>query len=101
VRNAQPVGVANGSRSDPVALFSGVAPFGLWSGALDRLVRRAPSRTLLFANTTGMREPVAAPASLTLMTCSRVNPATLGALRAFRARRIAFGQGFRRQRALR
>jgi uncharacterized protein DUF3105 len=62
--------------------------------ALDRLVRRTPSRTLLFANTTGMRAPVAATAYLTLMTCPRVDQATLGALRAFRARRIGFGQGF-------
>jgi Protein of unknown function (DUF3105) len=62
--------------------------------ALDRLVRRTPSRTLLFANHTGMRAPVAATAYLTLMTCPRVDPATLAALRAFRARRIGFGQGF-------
>ena len=62
--------------------------------ALDRLVRRTPSRTLLFANTTGMRAGVAATAYLTMMTCPRVDPGTLGALRAFRARRIGFGQGF-------
>src|SRR3954468_21107405 len=62
--------------------------------ALDRLVRRTPSRTLLFANNTGMRAPVAATAYLTLMTCPRVDPATLRALRAFRARRVGFGQGF-------
>lgn len=62
--------------------------------ALDRLVRRTPSRTLLFANDTGMRAPVAATAYLTLMTCPRVDPATLRALRAFRARRVGFGQGF-------
>jgi hypothetical protein len=62
--------------------------------ALDRLVRRAPSRTLLFANDTGMRPPVAATAYLTLMTCRRVDDATLRALRAFRARRGGFGQGF-------
>jgi hypothetical protein len=63
-------------------------------GALDRLVRRAPSHTLLFANTTGMRTPVAATAYLTLMTCPRVDHASLGALRAFRARRSGFGQSF-------
>jgi hypothetical protein len=62
--------------------------------ALDRLVRRTPSRTLLFANTTGMRPPVAATAYLTLMTCRRVDAATLRALRAFRTRRVGFGQGF-------
>jgi hypothetical protein len=62
--------------------------------ALDRLVRRPPSRTLLFANNTGMRAPVAATAYLTLMTCPRVDADTLRALRAFRARRVAFGQGF-------
>jgi hypothetical protein len=62
--------------------------------ALDRLVRRKPSRTLVFANTAGMRAPVAATAYLTLMTCPRVDPATLRALRAFRARRVGFGQGF-------
>jgi Protein of unknown function (DUF3105) len=62
--------------------------------ALDRLVRRTPSRTLLFANNTGMPAPVAATAYLTLMTCPRVDADTLRALRAFRARRVAFGQGF-------
>src|SRR3954468_11721002 len=62
--------------------------------ALDRLVRRTPSRTLLFVNNTGMRAPVAATAYLTLMTCPRVDPDTLRALRAFRARRAAFGQRF-------
>jgi hypothetical protein len=62
--------------------------------ALDRLVHTTPSRTLLFANTTGMRAPVAAAAYLTLMTCPRVDHATLGALRAFRARRSGFGQAF-------
>src|SRR3954451_7616330 len=62
--------------------------------ALDRLVRRTPSRTLLFANNTGMRAPLAATAYLTLMTCPRVDADTLRALRAFRARRVAFGQGF-------
>jgi len=61
---------------------------------LDRLVRRTPTRTLLFANNTAMRAPVAATAYLTLMTCSRVDPAALAALRAFRARRIGFGQRF-------
>jgi hypothetical protein len=41
-----------------------------------------------------MRAPVAARGYLTLMTCPRVDPATLRALRAFRARRIGFGPGF-------
>jgi len=62
--------------------------------ALDRLVRRTPSHTLLFANNTGMRAPITATAYLTLMTCQRVDPVTLRALRAFRARRVGFGQGF-------
>jgi Protein of unknown function (DUF3105) len=61
---------------------------------LDRLVRRDPAGALLFANRTGMPEPVAATAYLTLMTCPRVDAATIGALRAFRARRGNFGQGF-------
>jgi hypothetical protein len=67
---------------------------GVQVRALDRLVRRTPSRTLLFANNTGMRAPVAATAYLTLMTCPRVDHATLGALSAFRARRSGFGQAF-------
>jgi hypothetical protein len=41
-----------------------------------------------------MRQPVAAAAYLTLMTCRRVDARTLRALRAFRARRGDFGQGF-------
>jgi hypothetical protein len=57
-------------------------------------VRRSPSRTLLFVNDTHMRAPVAATAYLTLMTCPRVDAATIRALRAFRARRSGFGQGF-------
>jgi hypothetical protein len=61
---------------------------------LDRLARRKPTGALLFENQTGMREPVAATAYLTLMTCSRVDARTLSALRAFRARRGDFGQGF-------
>jgi hypothetical protein len=62
--------------------------------ALDKLVRRAPSRTLVFANRTGMQAPVAATAYLTLMTCPAVNPRTRAALEAFRVRRANFGQGF-------
>jgi len=62
--------------------------------ALDWLVRRDPDQVLLFANRTGMPEPVAATAYLTLMTCPRVDRATLGALRAFRDRRRGFGQAF-------
>jgi hypothetical protein len=61
---------------------------------LDRFVRRRPRGALLFANRTGMRHPVAAAAYLTLMTCRRVDARTLRALRAFRARRGDFGQGF-------
>ena len=63
-------------------------------GALDRLVRRTPARTLLFASDTGMREPVAATAYLALMTCPRVDDRSLRALAVFRARRRDFGQGF-------
>jgi uncharacterized protein DUF3105 len=61
---------------------------------LDRLVRRTASRTLLFANRTGMRSRVTATAYLTLMTCSAVDGRTMRALRAFRDRRVAFGQAF-------
>jgi hypothetical protein len=61
---------------------------------LDRLVRREPEGAVLFANGTDMPEPVAATAYLTLMTCPRVDTATIGALRTFRARRANFGQGF-------
>jgi Protein of unknown function (DUF3105) len=62
--------------------------------ALDRLTRRAPDRVLLFENRSGMHSRVAATAYLSLMTCPRVNRATLGALAAFRDRRRAFGQDF-------
>lgn len=61
---------------------------------LDRLVRRNPAGALLIANRTGMPQPVAATAYLTLMTCPRVDARTVGALRAFRARRGNFGQDF-------
>lgn len=61
---------------------------------LDRLVRRTPSRTLLFANRTGMPYRVTATAYLTLMTCPGVNRRTLRALRTFRDRRVGFGQAF-------
>jgi hypothetical protein len=63
-------------------------------GELDRLVRNQPIGALLFANRTDMTAPVAATAYLTLMTCPRVDAATLGAVREFRARRANFGQGF-------
>ena len=62
--------------------------------ALERLVRRDPESVLLFANRTGMPEPVAATAYLTLMTCPRVDRHTLPALRAFADRRRGFGQAF-------
>ena len=62
--------------------------------ALDRLVRRRPSRTLLFANRTGMRYQVTATAYLTLMACPRVDGRTMAALQAFRDRRVGFGQAF-------
>ena len=50
---------------------------------LEQLVRDDPDQVLLFANTTGMPQPVAATAYLTLMTCPRVDARTLAALRAF------------------
>lgn len=62
--------------------------------ALERVVRRDPESVLLFANRTGMPEPVAATAYLTLMTCPRVDARTLPALRAFADRRRGFGQAF-------
>ena len=62
-------------------------------GELDRFVRTQPTGALLFANRTNMTAPVAATAYLTLMTCPRVDAATLGALREFRLRRANFGQG--------
>ena len=61
---------------------------------LDRFVQRDPDGVILFMNRTGMRQPIAATAYLTLMTCGRVDTRTLAALRAFRARRGDFGQGF-------
>jgi hypothetical protein len=61
---------------------------------LDRLVRAAPARALLFANSTHMAQLVAATAYLTLLTCPRVDARTIATLRAFRARRASFGQGF-------
>lgn len=63
-------------------------------GALDRFARHQPAGLLLIENRTGMPRPVAATAYLTLMTCSRVDARSLAALRAFRARRGDFGQGF-------
>ena len=63
-------------------------------GLLDRFVRRDPEGVMLFENQTGMPQPVAATAYLTLMTCPRVDGRTLAALRAFRSRRGNFGQGF-------
>jgi hypothetical protein len=62
--------------------------------ALDRLTRKDSQGVLLFENQTGMQPRVAATAYLSLMTCPRVDRATLGALATFRDRRRAFGQGF-------
>jgi hypothetical protein len=62
--------------------------------ALDRSVRRAPAKVLLFANASGMRARVAVTAYLTLMTCPRVDARALRALHAFRERRADFGQAF-------
>jgi hypothetical protein len=63
-------------------------------GRLDRLVRSDPAGALLFENQTDMPRAVAAAAYLTLMTCPRVDARTIAALRAFRARRSNFEQGF-------
>ena len=62
--------------------------------ALDDQIREDPDHALLFANTTGMPQPIAATAYLTLMTCPRVDAQARAALRAFRERRSAFQQGF-------
>ena len=62
--------------------------------ALDRLVSDDPDRVVGFANQTGMTSPVAATAYLSLLTCPRVTPGTLRALRAFRDRRRGFGNAF-------
>ena len=62
--------------------------------ALDTLARRDTDALLLFENQTRMRARVAATAYLSVMTCPRVDPPTLHALDAFRARRRAFGQRF-------
>jgi hypothetical protein len=62
--------------------------------ALDRLVGEDPDRVVGFANQTGMHAAVAATAYLSLLTCPRVSPRTLRALRVFRDRRRAFGTAF-------
>ena len=62
--------------------------------ALDRFVRDDPDRVVGFANQTGMTSPVAATAYLSLLTCPRVSPGTLHALRVFRDRRRGFGNAF-------
>jgi hypothetical protein len=62
--------------------------------ALDALVREEPERVVGFANQTGMATPVAATAYLSLLTCSDATARTLHALREFRDRRRAFGNGF-------
>jgi Protein of unknown function (DUF3105) len=61
---------------------------------LDALVREDPERVVGFANQTGMATPVAATAYLSVLTCSGVTARTLHALREFRDRRRAFGNGF-------
>jgi hypothetical protein len=62
--------------------------------ALDRVVRRDSASVILFQNQTGMRARVAATAYLTVMTCPRVDRASLRAFAAFRDRRRGFGQTF-------
>jgi Protein of unknown function (DUF3105) len=62
--------------------------------ALDQLVTNDPDRVVGFANQTGMTAPVAATAYLSLLTCPRVTPRTLHAIRVFRDRRRGFGNAF-------
>jgi hypothetical protein len=62
--------------------------------ALDRLVRDDPDRVVGFENQTGMTSPVAATAYLSLLTCPRVDAASLRALRIYRDRRRGFGNAF-------
>ncbi len=62
--------------------------------ALDQLVRDDPDRVVGFENQTGMTSPVAATAYLSLLSCPRVTPRTLHALRVFRDRRRGFGNAF-------
>jgi hypothetical protein len=61
---------------------------------LQRLVSADSGQVLLFANQTGMRPPVAATSYLSVMTCPRVDPDALRALRAYRNGRRGFGQAF-------
>ena len=62
--------------------------------ALDELVRDDPDSVVGFENQTDMTSPVAATAYLSLLTCPRVTPRTLRALRVFRDRRRGFGNAF-------
>ena len=62
--------------------------------ALDQLVKRDPERVVGFENQTDMTTPVAATAYLSLLTCPRVNAATLHALSVYRDRRRGFGNAF-------
>lgn len=62
--------------------------------ALDQFVKADPDQVVGFANQTGMTFPVAATAYLSLLTCPRVTPGTLHALRVFRDRRQGFGNAF-------
>jgi hypothetical protein len=62
--------------------------------ALDRFVKNDPYGVLGFVNQTGMTAPVAATAYLSLLTCPRVDAATLHALGVFRDRRREFGNAF-------
>jgi len=62
--------------------------------ALDQLVKRDPDRVVGFENQTGMTTPVAATAYLSLLTCPRVNAATLHKLGVYRDRRRGFGNAF-------
>jgi hypothetical protein len=62
--------------------------------ALVRLVRNDPDGVVGFENQTGMTSPVAATAYLSLLTCPRVDAASLRALRIYRDRRRGFGNAF-------
>ena len=59
-----------------------------------RLVSADSAQVLLFANQTGMRDPVAATSYLSVMTCPRVDAGALKALRVYRDGRRGFGQAF-------
>lgn len=60
---------------------------------LATLARVPSERTLVYANTTGMRPRVAATAYLSMLTCPRADVSALRVLQTFRDRRRDYGQG--------